>query len=107
MARRLLDMVAPLEPLIFPNGREFAVRPLDATEWEMLREVQTTNDSDKALALLQRVVPDAELADFATLGPSHVKALLEYAAGQIDLALIELKNSLGGAAAPPTPPSSP
>jgi hypothetical protein len=108
MALRLLDMVAPLEPVEFPNGRTFAVRPLDADSWEMLRAVQESKDGGKALALLKRVVPDASEEDFASLGIPHVGALLSYAANQIDLTLAAIKNSSGGAAADkPTPPSSP
>lgn len=107
MAFRLLDHATPLEPVEFPNGREFAIRPLGPEEWEMLREVQRTSDGAKALELLARVVPDASAEDVASLGIEDVATLLTYAARQITKVLDNLKNSAGGAAATPTPPSNP
>ena len=106
---KLLDMVAPLEPVEFPNGKTFAITPLGPEEWEMLREVQRTSDGALALKFLKRIVPEATDDDLAMIGPAHVAALCTYAAGQIDMALVAIKNSPGGeaTAAPPTPPSNP
>lgn len=108
----MLDLVAiaaPLEPIRFPNGREFAARPLDAAGWELAREVQRTQDPEQALALLKRCVPDATDEDLASLGNADGLVIVKYCARQVDLAMEALGNSRGAmteSTSPPSPPNS-
>lgn len=106
----LLALATPLEPVQFPNGRVFPVRPLDAIGWEMLRTATASGSDGDALATLRRCVPDATDDDFVSLGIEDVQNLLLYATRKVRFVSDAIKNSSGEAApivAPTSPPSSP
>ena len=102
----LLALATPLEPVKFPNGRVFEVRPLDAVGWEMMRTATESASDGDALALLTRCVPDATPDDMATLGIEDVQHLLLYATRKVRFAADAVKNS-SGEAEPATAPTSP
>jgi hypothetical protein len=101
----LVKLAAPLDAVILPNGRELSARPLDAEGWAMLKQVQETHDSDGALLLLQRCLPDATPEDLATLGIEDVTKIVLYCARQIAVAEDVLGESSAGAVTPS--PASP
>lgn len=107
----LLALATPLEPVKLPNGRELAARPLDAEGWELLRTIEQSGDDAQALALLQRILPDATDADLSSLGIEDVQTLMLYAARKIRLGFAAVGNSSGAGAGssslPSPPPSTP
>lgn len=101
MTIRLLDLEQPLEPVEFPNGRTFQVRPLDAGGYELMQQVEKSQDYTQALTLLRRLVPDATDADLATLSARMVTGIILHARHQLDAVLDSLKKN--GSVAPPKP----
>ena len=109
----MLDLRAigtPLEPVRFPNGKEFAVRKMDEGAWRLFLENQQKPSDDTAKAMRSRIVPDAMQDDWDSLTTEHYEALLAYAGADRIAALQSLlKNVPAGEVAPPKPsrPSSP
>lgn len=114
MALDLLALRAPLEPVKWPDGREFPVRPFGPAEWAAYRAMMACTDpeaaAERGLALLRRVVPTLDDAALAVMVPEDMVAVLGYAAGKISLVLDALKNGRTGQApttAQPTRRSGP
>lgn len=106
---RVLDLVAleaPLEPVRLPNGRELAVRPFGAAEYELWAAIQAGR-VELTIELLRRTLPDATEADLDTLTPRMIAAVLGHAQHKTELVLAALGNGGGEAAAPTSPPSDP
>lgn len=107
MAIDLVALEAPLEPVRFPNGKEFRVVEFGPAEYELWQAVQG-GDEAAAPELLRRCVPDAASEDLAILTPRMIAAIVGHAMRKLDLVLAALGNVQGGAAtAPATPPSAP
>jgi hypothetical protein len=104
MAIKLIDLEQPLEPVVFPNGKELAVVPLDAAGYQLWEEVQRTRSDEAALALLRRCVPEATDEDLMTLTPRMVAAIVAHARYKIDLVLASIKNGSAPAEATETTP---
>lgn len=107
MALDLVALEAPLEPVRFPNGHEFAVREFGPAEYELWSAIQA-GQPELTVTLLQRCVPDATDADIETLSPRMIAAVIAHAQHKLELMLAVLGNGQGGAAAAPaSPPSAP
>lgn len=107
MALDLVALEAPLEPVRFPNGREFAVREFGPAEYELWQAAQA-GSGKHTITLLRRCVPDATDADIETLSPRMIAAVIAHAQHKLELMLAALGNAPGGAApAPASPPSAP
>jgi thiamine pyrophosphate-dependent acetolactate synthase large subunit-like protein len=100
MARKLLDMLEPLEPLEFPNGRELAVRRWDGDAANLANEVAADpTNIEKGRRLLRHLVPDATDADWASIGGNWKLEVLivGYAREMVDEMAEQLKNVDAGA----------
>ena len=99
MARKLVDMLEPLEPLEFPNGRELAVRRFDGDAMKLWRRSQEAPSDENAMALLRHLVPDATDEDWESLGGNWRFGVLivGYARENVDQVAEELKNVDAGA----------
>ena len=97
MTLKLLDFEQPLEPVEFPNGHAYAVKPLDAAGYELLQQVEVSRSAEAAMQLLRLLLPGVSDADLSLLTPRMVTAIVMHARHQLDLVLTALKN--GGAPA--------
>lgn len=99
MAKKLLDLIGPLEDLEFPNGRELSVRRMDgpATDLQIAAEADRTDES--WMNLLRYLVPDATDDDWKSLGgnPRFGVLIVAHARQAIDEVATHLKNVEAGA----------
>jgi hypothetical protein len=106
MALDLVALEAPLEPVRFPNGREFAVREFGPAEWELWQRIQA-GETEHTATLIRRCVPDATDADLDTLSPRMAAAIVGHAQHKLEVVLAALGNAGGAETARNTPPSAP
>ena len=106
---QLADIEGPLEPVVFPDGKQFDVQPYGPEQYATWRRIQKKWDVDAARRLLHYIVPKAKDEDFDLLSPRMMWVLLEHAQYKIDLVMYLLKKAEAEKAErqPPSPPSKP
>jgi hypothetical protein len=110
MTLRLLDLEAPLDDVLFPNGTKHQPVPFGAKEYHAWRAIQTETDALARGTMLMQIVaacyPTATADDLESCTPKMLIALAAHAGRKIDQIRDALKNVDAGetAEATPTPP---
>lgn len=86
----------PLEPVVFPDGKQFDVLPFGPEQYAIYRGLMKRWDNRKAMKLLHDIVPGAGPEDFDTLSSRMMWILLEHARRKIDAVMLALKNAEAG-----------
>jgi hypothetical protein len=111
MTLRLLDLEAPLDDVLFPNGTKHQPVPFGAKEYHAWRAIQTETDALARGTMLMQIVsacyPTATADDLESCTPKMLIALAAHAGRKIDQVRDALKNvdAVGAEAATEPPPS--
>lgn len=89
---RLLDFDPPLEPVQFPNGHTYDVRPFGEAEYRLIEKITKDNDAAAAFDLFRAILPGVTDADLALLTQRMITAIILHARHQLKFVKDQLKN---------------
>jgi len=75
----------PLQPVEFPNGHVYEVKPLGVEEYGLLEGLVAAQDAARALELLRRILQGVTDADLSLLTPRMVIGIVMHARHQLEL----------------------
>jgi len=104
---KLVALRTPLPKVEFPNGRVLQVHDASALTERLIREMNADlGNTEKTMAVLRNLVPDATDADWEVLTAEDASHILDIAMRKIATALEIVgqrrKNVVAGSAAPAT-----
>lgn len=92
MTIRLADFAAPLEPVQFPNGHTYDVRPFGEAEYKLFEKIAKDHDVPQAIELLRAILPGVTDADLGLLTPRMTTAIILHARHQLHMVMDQLRN---------------
>lgn len=92
MTIRLADFTLPLEPVEFPNGHVYEVKPLGVAEYRLFEQIAKDQDVARGLDLLRAILPGVTDADLNLLTPRMATAIILHARHQLHMVMDQLKN---------------
>ena len=88
----LADFDPPLEPVQFPNGHVYEVRPLGEAQYKLMEDIAKQGSVTDALELLRAILPGVTDADLSLLTPRMVTAIFLHARHQLHAVMEQLKH---------------
>lgn len=94
----LADIDAPLPPVQLPNGRVVSVRQADGKTFQLVQQLQASNDPSLIWEIAQRCLPGATEDEVLSLTIAQATKVMTIASG----AAVAVLEEVGNAQAPAT-----